>query len=139
MTTRRKRRGNAPLRATTTAATWKSFSKWVEAHDGINWIFRGVSDQNYELRPKIGRPETRTKGKGYLLEHEKWLLDEFQRMAPVYLLLGSQPKTSWEWLALAQHHGLPSRLLDWSFNPLVAAYFAVEREGEKGDALNLCI
>lgn len=106
--------------------SWEVYSKWIEAHDSRNWLFRGVSCEKYELIPKVGRPETHEQSRGFTSEAEVFLIQEFQKRAIAYLSL--QPKDDWEWLALAQHHGLPTRLLDWSHSPLVAAYFAVEKE-----------
>ena len=87
------------------------------------WAFRGHSDEAHSLTPSVGR----TSGQNHA-DYEKRLFDAFRREAREYV---GPLSSDWEWLALAQHHGLPTRLLDWSSNPLVALYFAVEKHGER--------
>lgn len=84
-------------------------------------IYRGVKDSDkHKLVPKVGRKA------GYNFEQEEDLLRLFKIYAVPFL--DYKPENDWEWLAIAQHHGLPTRLLDWTRNPLVAAFFAVEEE-----------
>ena len=93
-------------------------------------MVRGVAELAYELKPSMGR---------YLKWQQR--LPELQRDSMRLFRIfgtphcGQVPATEWEWLALAQHHGLPTALLDWSRSVLVAAYFAVEKEPEKDGAV----
>lgn len=85
------------------------------------WVFRGHSNIEYKLIPSVGRAKHTSKSR---LKYESSLFDIFRREACAHLT--NAPSDEWEWLSIAQHHGLPTRLLDWTYNPLVALYFAVE-------------
>ena len=91
---------------------------------GEDWIFRGHADARWELKPKAGRPPFLGR-EGTLFE--SWKLRAIEHL-PAHIV------SDWDWLAIAQHHGLATRLLDWTTNPLNAAYFAV-REQRAGPAV----
>lgn len=81
-------------------------------------IFRGHSSCKYELKPSVGRIE------GYNPEVEKNLFLEFKKKYHLYT--SERPQTDLELLFMAQHYGIPTRLLDWTYNPLIALYFATD-------------
>lgn len=114
--------------------SFEDFRKLIIKTSPGSWnFFRGESRDFYTLIPKIGRltSRPRTSGEGCVPDEvvpadiygEYQALQEFKKLGRH--MVEVQPATDWEWLALAQHHGLPTRLLDWSVNPLIALYFAV--------------
>jgi hypothetical protein len=94
-----------------------------------DWIFRGHSSAFWNLKASAHRLSAKAASSAEVaIEGERWLLDEFKRRARTFLPL--PPSSDWEWLVLAQHFGLPTRLLDWTENPLVALFFAVRDRNE---------
>ena len=112
-----------------TIQSFEDFHKRIQAYDRNKDIYRGVRKRDYELKPKIGR--VRFPPRKNRKEEEKLMLQLFEERAMPYFDLTL--KDEWERIAVAQHFGLPTRLLDWTRNPLVAAFFAVEQE-YKGDS-----
>ena len=84
-------------------------------------IFRGLRSVEYTLLPSVGRAS----GRGSMGARERRLLRLFKEGAIIDV--SYRPRDDWEWMALAQHHGLPTRMMDWTYNPLTALFFAVEK------------
>ncbi len=101
----------------------------VEQFKGGGFIFRGVAQSDFELVPKVGRAHVSQR---YSIGAEHELLRIFKEWALPHVR--TAPTNDLEWLALGQHHGLPTRLLDWTNSPLVAAYFATQDISDEADA-----
>ena len=81
--------------------------------------FRGVSRRGLDLRTGVVRLG------GDVPAKERHLVRNFRKYAR-RSFVGDD--SIWNWLSLAQHHGLPTRLLDWSYSPYVALHFATADE-----------
>ena len=110
----------------------------VKDHEEL-W-FRGESrEHSTALQPKLYRPPEGGERKPIktLLEIEDDLFNEFQRCG--LQLSDQRPEESewdWDWYFLMQHHGAPTRLLDWSDGALIALHFALKnkKDGDSNDA-----
>jgi len=91
-----------------------------------DFIFRGQPIDK-PLLPVLGRNKT----KGDLLHIEQLLLEEFKRTSLPFIEFS--PQNDWQCLSLAQHHGLPTRFLDWTYSALAALWFAVRNPPVKDE------
>lgn len=96
-----------------------------------DWIFRGHYKAEWPLQPSLERILSRAP---IDLAIENKIIAEFKRRAHQYLSAPEIPRDLFEWLALMQHHGSPTRLLDWSRSPYISAFIAFEDTfKEEGD------
>jgi hypothetical protein len=80
--------------------------------------YRGLRKISRKLLPTFYRKECKVD-----IKDEIYLMNLFKQNA--HEILAQIPNSIWEWMFLMRHHKAPSRLLDWTENPLVALYFAV--------------
>ena len=106
-----------------TVHTWEELNSVLfeeTPHDGslsnikYNFIYRGMSCCDFSLSTSLMRSG------GNLSQVEDWLLEDFEKYSN---LKANGHQNDWSLLATAQHYGLPTRLLDWTFSPFVALHF----------------
>jgi hypothetical protein len=107
---------------TTTVNSWRDLDDAI-ADPGIgshehrvhsSLVFRGLARSSYKNVSSLARLS------GEYRKLERHLIRNFRK----YAHREAPGPTTWDWLSLAQHHGLPTRLLDWTFSPYVALHFA---------------
>lgn len=80
------------------------------------FAFRGLADADFPLTPALKRLT------GDYVELERHLLRNFRKYALRHVV---ERDSFWNWLTVAQHYGLPTRMLDWTFSPFVALHFTL--------------
>jgi FRG domain len=126
------------------ATSWEDFLRWVNELDGT-WCFRGHRESRWLLATSLDRAARRDikethKGRhvtGYYhldrdAEAEKYFR-QFRDEANRYTSKAPSDDDSGSWFALMQHYGTPTRFLDWTSSPYVAAYFALEKEAQEDE------
>lgn len=123
--------------------TWADFGSLAASHEPPGagrrpaYLWRGQPHAEWTLRHSLSRALPARTSNAIALEIEERLLEGFKTEAAVHIERCRLPEASDElgWWMLMQHHGAPTRLLDWSASPYVAAYFAVSSHWENDAAV----
>ena len=114
--------------------SWDHFLKLVTQPPYSHWAFRGEHDERWPLYSSLSRYL-----RAFAVDPRAWeeqesrILRIFKRKAHQFLSKPPDADDDFQWLALMQHHGAPTRLIDFTWSPYVAAFFALERT--RGDSV----
>ena len=108
--------------------SWDEFLKVITDSRYSDWAFRGHPNEQWPLFSALSRYlMTFRVDPAVWAAQEERILRIFKRKGHHFLGGGLLPDDDFEWLALMQHHGAPTRLLDFTWSPYVAAFFALQR------------
>ncbi len=128
---------------TITIKDWASFEAFADQRASIGsplqttYLYRGQSDSSWPLHSSLLRIMKGQVGGRYALDLEGRMQELFRSQAYIHFTMESLPDDSnlLSWWQIMQHHGAPTRLIDWSASPYVAAYFAVVHNWDKDSAV----
>lgn len=117
------------------ASTWREITTWIGELQG-RWCFRGQREASWTLATSMDRASTvaystpNSTGHHHLdrREEERELLQLFRQHAHRHTDPVPVSDDCGSWLAMMQHYGVPTRLLDWTASPYVGLYFALDDE-----------
>lgn len=111
---------------------WVDFRKAVSSNEFKSWAFRGQARSSWHLFSSLSRYL-----KEFGVHRDAWSSQEerslrvFKRKAHLFLDHVPDDDDDFQWLAMMQHYGTPTRLLDFTWSPFVAAFFALHRATEE--------
>src|SRR5215470_2168603 len=110
---------------------WRQIWRAVPDYSGGGWLYRGQRSATWNLMTSVERScERREVRPEHRREHEDALFREFRRSYHQYATHVPDPRAVVEWLSVMQHHGAPTRLLDFNYSIYIASYFALEKAEE---------
>jgi len=112
-------------------SSWDEYVERIEK-SYVGWAFRGQADGTWRLMSTLGRYLNAYIEEKYWEAQEERIARIFQRKGHLFLTHIPDRSDTFQWLALMQHHGAPTRLLDFTWSPYVAAFFALERTTTQG-------
>ncbi len=107
--------------------SWEELLALITDTPYSNWAFRGQRDARWRLLSRLSRylRDFHIHPRAWA-EQEERILRIFKRKAHHFLAQPPERDDEFQWLSLMQHHGAPTRLLDFTWSPYVAAFFALE-------------